>query len=546
LAATAVNKTYGNADPALAASITSGSLGSVTVSDTLADVTGTLTRTAGENVGSYDVALGTGSKAGNYAITYATNNQALTINPLAIKLTGRMNFNGTPTIDTTATGTTLNASNLIGSDTLTIGGTATLAASNAGSQAFTNTSGLSISNNNYTLVGASGNVTVIDTGAINVAPLSNSEVVTLIGGQLAGLTGAQISSFSASQLQVFSPQQLSALSPSQLAGMTTLQLLSLSPAQMAAISPAKIASMTAAELGAFTDAQLQALSTTQLAAIAPANFAAFTPAQIMAMSIAQVQNLSPEQLATFSPAQIASLNAAELAYFDARQLAAIGIFPKVETPMTAAVTPPIDTAPTVQDVADASDVSTDKKDKRIAFEAPIPVMTEVAAANTSAASVPAPAATTTPEQTAALSPRALQALLFAPNAESNARTGVLAITILNSAQARPTTAGMAFEQDADTVSLRLTSAPAAVPHMSDKVVFSDKLVTFMVATSSGVMVEFEGSVVNNRMVILAPSAMAKRVARTEMNLVLAAAVTSLGKENRVILAKLDGVVLDLR
>jgi hypothetical protein len=203
-------------------------------------------------------------------------------------------------------------------------------------------------------------------------------------------------------------------------------------------------------------------------------------------------------------------------------------------------------------VADASGGDTDKKDKRTAFEAPIPVMTEVAAANTSAASVlapapaPAPAATTTPEQTAALSPRALQALLFAPNAESNARTGVLAITILNSAQAKPTTAGIAFEQDADTVSLRFTSAPASVPTMSDKVVFSDKLVTFMVATPTGEMVEFEGNVVNNRMVILAPSAMAKRVARTEMSLVLAAAVTSLGKENRVILAKLDGVVLDLR
>ena len=82
--------------------------------------------------------------------------------------------------------------------------------------------------------------------------------------------------------------------------------------------------------------------------------------------------------------------------------------------------------------------------------------------------------------------------------------------------------------------------------MSDKLVFSDKLVTFMVATPTGEMVEFECSLVNNRMVIAAPSAMAKRVARTEMSLVLAAAVTSLGKENRVILAKLDGVVLDLR
>jgi len=48
------------------------------------------------------------------------------------------------------------------------------------------------------------------------------------------------------------------------------------------------------------------------------------------------------------------------------------------------------------------------------------------------------------------------------------------------------------------------------------------------------------------MVIVAPSLVAKRVARSEMNLVLAAAVTSLGKVNRVMLANLEGVVLDLR
>jgi hypothetical protein len=321
--------------------------------------------------------------------------------------------------------------------------------------------------------------------------------------------------------------------------------------------------MTTAELGALSDAQLQALTPTQLAAIAPANFAAFTPAQIMALSITQVQNLSPEQLATFTPAQIASLNAAELAYFDARQLAAIGIFPKVETPVAAtpviarveiATAPTVESNTAVQEVADVKTVRTDKKDNRIAFEAPIPVMTEVATANVPLAVAATPALTpsatattsTVPEQTAALSPRALQNLLFAPNTETSPRTGVLAITILNSAQATPTTAGIAFEQDADTVSLRFTSAPASAPPMSDKVVFRDKLVTFMVATSSGVMVEFEGSVVNNRMVIVAPSPIAKRIARTEMNLVLAAAVTSLGKENRVMLASLTGVVLDLR
>ena len=286
--------------------------------------------------------------------------------------------------------------------------------------------------------------------------------------------------------------------------------------------------MTPAELGAFTDAQLQALSPTQLAAIAPANFAAFTPAQIMAMSIAQVQNLSPEQLATFTPAQIASLNAAEIAYFDARQLAAIGIFPKVETPVS---------------VADASTARTEEKGNSTSFEAPIPVMTEVATANVARTVETAPAPM--PEQTAALSPRAVQAMLFAPKTESSASTGVLAITILNSTEAKPVTAGVAFEQDADTVSLRLTSAPS-VPPTSDKVVFSDKLITFMVATPAGEMVEFEGNLVNNRMVIVAPSVAAKRVARTEMNLVLAAAVTSLGKERRVMLANLSGVLLDLR
>ncbi len=503
------SKTYGDANPTLSTTVTGFVNG-----DNSSSVTGagsaTTTATASSGVGQVAITAAAGSlSAANYDFTNMVDG-VLTVNPLPISMAGRMNFNGTPTLDTTATGTTLRANNLIGSDTLTIGGTATLAASNPGSQAITDTSGLSISNNNYTLVGASGNVNVIDTSAINVAPLNNAEVATLIGGQLAGLTGAQMSSFSASQLQVFSPQQLSALSPSQLAGMTTLQLLSLSPAQMAAISPAKIALMTAAELGALTDAQLQALSPTQLAAIAPANFAAFTPAQIMALLITQVQNLSPEQLATFSPAQIASLNAAELAYFDARQLAAIGIFPKADSQST--------------------------------FEAPIPVMTEVATANSSVAA----ASTPVPEQPAALSPRAVQALLFAPNAESTARTGVLAITILNSAQAKPATAGIAFEQDADTVSLRDTSAPVSVPPMSDKLVFNDKLVTFMVATPTGEMVAFEGSVVNNRMVIVAPSPAAKRVARSEMRLVLAAAVTSLGKENRVILANLEGVVLDLR
>jgi hypothetical protein len=48
------------------------------------------------------------------------------------------------------------------------------------------------------------------------------------------------------------------------------------------------------------------------------------------------------------------------------------------------------------------------------------------------------------------------------------------------------------------------------------------------------------------MVIVPSSVAARRVAQSEFNLVLAAAIISLGKESRVMLAQLDGVVLDLR
>jgi hypothetical protein len=634
LAATAVNKTYGNADPTLAASITAGSLGSMTVSDTLADVTGTLSRTAGENVGSYDVALGTGSKAGNYAITYATNNQALTIDPRAIVLTGQMNFSGQPTLNTASTGSTLAATNLVGNDSLTLGGTATLAAANVGTQALTGFSGLTLSNPNYTKIGASGSVTVLPASTTNDTHLNNANTAALIGSQLAELTGSQIGSLSNSQLQVFSAQQIASLTssqlsgfngeqignlssaqlqgirpaqvallvPAQLAGLGADQLASfstpqlkalsatqvnaiaaaqlsalsaaqislltsnttaslnysqvfaLSPTQVAAVHPDQLSRMTAAEIGSFTDTQLQALTPAQMAAISPTSLGALGAEQIMAMSSAQVQSLSPEQLAAFTPLQVASLSPAELNNFDATQLAAIGILPKQESndkfeaaiPVMTAVAPDVTRMSGIEIRALTAEQLNKIPSQQVANLKPA----QLQALTTTQLSQLAPEQVDnlSPTQLAVMSSRQLQALPNAPvlTADATTRTGVLAVTILQSDIAKPASMGMAFEQDADTVSLRFTSAPASVPTMSDKVVFSDKLVTFMVATPTGEMVEFEGNVVNNRMVILAPSAMAKRVARTEMNLVLAAAVTSLGKENRVILAKLDGVVLDLR
>jgi len=86
LVATAASTTYGEPDPALAVAITSGSLGSVTVSDALSDITGLLSRQTGSNVGSYDINLGTGSKAGNYNITFVTDNNAFSITKRPINI----------------------------------------------------------------------------------------------------------------------------------------------------------------------------------------------------------------------------------------------------------------------------------------------------------------------------------------------------------------------------------------------------------------------------------------------------------------------------
>lgn len=73
------SKVYGEQDPVNSVTITEGSLGSTTVTDTIEEVTGTLGRDAGDDVGTYNIQLGTGSKAGNYEITFDATNQAFAI-----------------------------------------------------------------------------------------------------------------------------------------------------------------------------------------------------------------------------------------------------------------------------------------------------------------------------------------------------------------------------------------------------------------------------------------------------------------------------------
>jgi hypothetical protein len=125
---------------------------------------------AGNSAGGTPLA-GAPSAAGTYTVVanftssdldYASGDTAqttFTINPLAVTLSGSRVYDGT----TTAAASILTVSNLVGSDNLTLSGSAVLASAQAGDEAISSLSGLSLggtSESNYTLKGATGSVSI--------------------------------------------------------------------------------------------------------------------------------------------------------------------------------------------------------------------------------------------------------------------------------------------------------------------------------------------------------------------------------------------------
>ncbi len=98
---------------------------------------------------------------------------SLTINPLAVSLTGTRAYDGT----TNADASILSIANVVGADTVNVAsGTAGLVDKNAGTQAVTSFDALILGNNsagNYTLIGATGSVVI--TQAVTSVTVSSSE-----------------------------------------------------------------------------------------------------------------------------------------------------------------------------------------------------------------------------------------------------------------------------------------------------------------------------------------------------------------------------------
>jgi hypothetical protein len=124
-------------------------------------------------------------------------------------------------------------------------------------------------------------------------------------------------------------------------------------------------------------------------------------------------------------------------------------------------------------------------------------------------------------------------------------SAVLSVTIMDSAGGSASAGNsVVFEQVANNLTIKSVASPSTVT--KEATAIPEKLTEFLVASSTGEMITFQGAFVNKRLVIVARTDAAKSMARAEANMVMAAAVTALSGEEELMLTQLEGVVLDLR
>ena len=164
------SKTYGDSDPALPWEFTDPLHPNLAYSDTKESITGTLGRTAGEDVGTYQINLGDlANHNPNYEITSATLG-VLSINPKHINVTAddqsKIYGNGDPTLTYTSAG-------LIGDDTLS-GALSRDAGENVGTYSIT--VGSLIGGNNYIIDNFTSGTLTITKRPVEITPYETSKI----------------------------------------------------------------------------------------------------------------------------------------------------------------------------------------------------------------------------------------------------------------------------------------------------------------------------------------------------------------------------------
>ena len=140
-----------------------GSQQNTTISDASGDFNLNYTNLVPASGSAYTVTYASAAVTGFNAATNAST--TLTVNPLAVVLTGTRAYDGTAT----AAAAVLSVSNLVGGDSVTLSGSVGLAGSSVGVQAITSFGALTLGGAqgaNYTLTGASGSVTIKAAGAV--------------------------------------------------------------------------------------------------------------------------------------------------------------------------------------------------------------------------------------------------------------------------------------------------------------------------------------------------------------------------------------------
>jgi hypothetical protein len=161
--ANAQSKTYGQADPTLTYNVSglvNATINGVTINDTAGSVlTGSVSRTSGQNVGSYAINQDTLASNGNYNLVYTGNN--LTISPATVTIASGITANNKVYDGNTAATFSTGGAIITGlqySDVLGVTATGTFADKNAGTGKMVTLTGLGLTGT------AAGNYVIAGTG----------------------------------------------------------------------------------------------------------------------------------------------------------------------------------------------------------------------------------------------------------------------------------------------------------------------------------------------------------------------------------------------
>jgi autotransporter-associated beta strand protein len=201
LSANSATKVYGQSDPTFGTTLTSGTLATFNGSqDSLASVTGSLSRSVGENVGNYNLLLGSGVNTNNYNITFEAANQAFVITKATLTAVGSKSYDGSSAV----VGSDIVVSGVNG-QTFTASGFALMSSKNVQTnQQPTDVSSLSLVGNGEALTSNYFPLSAVDT-TISVTPRGVSLTAPTInktydGGYTYELTSADLSAFNAQLL----------------------------------------------------------------------------------------------------------------------------------------------------------------------------------------------------------------------------------------------------------------------------------------------------------------------------------------------------------